>query len=332
MKKISFRSGLIAAMLVIALGYASCSDDFDYDYDSSSDQYSGFRSSEDSTVYNPLVGDSVQQYAGLVISRIYFTGSGQTVRDQYFKISNISNDTIDAQGVVVLESKFVSTIAYYGFVTDTITNTPDPIDSLNFVTQVIYQIPNPTPIAPGDSVVLAYQIADLSPSGINLSGADYAWEGTTETGPFLTKIFSYSATVWVLHNRGFCSYAIAALPDGLETDTTKLNYRGWKYTATYYLNVGTTPYSFKASNAYKIPKEWIIDAVNVQAPVYSSNVLHTLPHSLDYGYTYAGDTTNNNATTRYGYAVTRKDSAGIFIDTNNSTNDFIPNDFLSTPY
>jgi hypothetical protein len=329
-QKSSFQSGLIAAVLGVALSYTACSDELDYN--SSSDQFSEFSDSGTLTdTDNPYVGDSVQQYAGLVLSRIYFTGSGQSIRDQYFKISNNSNDTIDAQGVVVLESKFVSTTAYYGFVTDTISNTPNPIDSLKFVTGVIYQIPDPTPIAPGDSVVLAYQIADLTPEGLDLSSADYAWEETTATGPFLNKIFSYSASVWVLHNRGFSSYAIGALPENVN-DTTALNALGWKYTGYYYLNVNGTPYRYTASKAYAIPKEWIIDAVNVQAPVFSSNVLHTLPHSLDYGYTYAGSTTNNNATTRFGYVVTRDHNGTKFIDTNNSTNDFIPNQSLINPY
>jgi hypothetical protein len=318
-----FRNGLIAAVLLITLGYTACSDDLDYD-GSSSNQFSGTYGSDALTNgYNPLVGDSVQQYAGLVLSQIYFTGSGSTVRDQYIKIANISGDTIDAKGVVVLESKFNSVTAYYDF-------TP-PIDSVYFVTGVIYQIPGTKLIPPGDSILLAYQKAEVT-DGLDLSDADYAWEG--DTGPKLTKIFSYSLTQWVLHNRGFTSYAIAALPDSTATDTTKLITRDWKYEGTYKLDVYnattgvTTTYNYTASKAYKIPNEWIIDAVHVWAPQYNTNVVQTIPPVLDYGYTYAGDTLNNNSPNRYKYAVTRRDSTGNISDTNNSSSDFIPNDYI----
>jgi hypothetical protein len=257
----------------------------------------------------------VQQYAGLVLSKIYFTGSGSTVRDQYFRITNNSDTVIDAQGVVVLESKFNCATAYYGF--------SDSISDQHFVTGVIYRVPDPTPIAPGDSIVLAYQREDLVPQdGLDLSGADYGWTEGTPT-PLLDKIFSYSATVWVLHNRGFASYAIAALPEGVN-DTTALNNRGWKYTGTYYLNVNGTVYPYTASKAYKIPNEWIIDAVNVVSSDTSQRLLQTLPYVLDAGETDTG-VLPSNSTARFGIAVSRNRGAnGKYVDTNNSTNDFAP--------
>ncbi|MDR2042500.1 MAG: DUF4876 domain-containing protein [Tannerella sp.] len=311
MKKNFLRSGLIAAVSGIALSYASCSDDFDYE--SSSGQYSGLSGSGGGVAaYNPLVGDSVQQYAGLVISKIYFTGSGSSIRDQYFRISNNSDTIIDAQGVIVLESKFVcGTTAYYDF--------SDSISDKNFVTEVVYRIPYSTPIAPGESIILAYQIAEV-PDGLDLSGANYGWTAGTPD-PLLSKIFSYSATVWVLHNRGFRSYAIGALP----ADSTSF-LANYKYTGTYKYDVHNdkvdTTYVITTTNAYKIPNEWIIDAVNVVSPVPAERVVQTLPYSLDSGLTYAGDTSNSSSTARFEKAVSRKSAGGKYVDTNNSTNDF----------
>jgi hypothetical protein len=328
MKRNLFRSGILAAALGLALGAASCSDDFDYE--SSSDQSFGFYGSETIGVaYDPLTGDSVQQYAGLVISEIYFTGSGNNpnsgglINDQYIRITNNSDDSIDVGGVAVLESKFNSVTAYTDF-------TP-PIDDADFVTGVIFQVPASKPLASGESILLApYRKSYTDSTGLNLSCADYEWNVNSGTGS-LTKVFSYSLTTWVLHNRGFSSYAIAALPGGYysENDTTALNNLGWKYTGTYNLNVGGTVYPYTATKAYAIPNEWIIDAVNVQAPVYTSNVVPTLPEVLDEGYTYAGDTTNNNSTTRFRHKVIRNIVSGKYLDTNNSLNDFHANDTIS---
>jgi hypothetical protein len=263
----------------------------------------------------------VQQYAGLVLSKIYFTGSGSSVRDQYFRITNNSDDTIDASGVVVLESKFTcGAVRNYDC-------TP-PIDGSAFVTEVVYRIPDsiPTPIAPDSSIVIAYQNANVT-GGLNLSDAAYAWEVGS---PLLDKVFSYSATIWILHNRGFRSYAIAALPTHENTAAFLANYA---YTGTYKFDVHTptldTTYVMTTTNAYYIPNEWIIDAVNVVSPVPSERVVQTLPEVLDYGFTWAGDSTNSSSATRFGKVVTRDFDGIKYIDTNNSTNDFIANDSIN---
>jgi hypothetical protein len=94
-----------------------------------------------------------------------------------------------------------------------------------------------------------------------------------------------------------------------------------------------TTYTFYTTNAYKIPNEWIIDGVNVHAPILSTNVLRTIPYELDYGYTSAG--TNNTAATSFLHAVTRqKDDSGRYIDTNDSSPgfDFLPNDPIIIPW
>jgi hypothetical protein len=73
--------------------------------------------------------------------------------------------------------------------------------------------------------------------------------------------------------------------------------------------------------------------VNVVSPVASERVLQTLPYVLDEGFTWAGDPNDSSSPTRFGLAVTRDtDITGKFIDTNNSTNDFITNDPDNDPF
>jgi hypothetical protein len=325
MRKNFFKNGLIAVVLGVTLSYTACSDDFNYE--SSSGQSAGLYSSgTQDAESNPLVGDSVQQYAGLVISKIYFTGSGYIyepdtvlIRDQYIRITNNSEDIIDAQKVVVLESKFVcGPVKFY--------NISPAIDSSIFVTEVVYRIPDPTPIEPGESIVLAYQNQEV-PGGLNLSGAAYGWEAGS---PLLSKIFSYSKTEWIMHNRGFRSYAIGVLPADSATFLT-----AYKYEGVYVIKTGAgISYVMTTKDAYQIPNEWIIDAVNVVSPNPSERVVQTLSKNLDSGFTWAGNPANSSDTIRFKHAVTRKwdEFTEKFDDTNNSSNDFLPNDFQYNPF
>jgi hypothetical protein len=328
-KKSFFRNGLIAAVLLITLGYTACSDDIDYN-ESSSYQSSELQSSS-GIPFSP--GDSVTKYKGLLLTKIYFTGSGYSyhpdttlIRDQYFRITNNSDTAINAAGVAILESKFVSPSDYYDF--------SDSISNQNFVTQVIYRIP-PRPsllIPPDSSLVIAYQRENLSPDGLDLSHADYGWTAGTPA-PLLEEIFTYSQTVWILHNRGFRSYAIAGLPASV-SDTTDLINLGWKYSGTYKLDVGDTTYTFTTTKAYKIPNEWIIDAVNVVSPVEDERDLHTLPYILDTGFTDAGDIFDSSSPDRFKHAVTRRkdQNTGKYLDSDDSSKDFIPNDSIYNPW
>jgi hypothetical protein len=308
-----FRSGAIAAVLGLALGWTACTDDFDEM--SSSDQplatdFAG----------NPLKKSSPRsQYDGLLLTKIYFTGSDSTVFDQYFRITNNGDRTIDADGLIILESKFGNTSHYFGF--------SDSISVDTFVTQVVYQVPYHTPIAPDSSIIVVSRRQDFSPArGLDLTNADFGWvQGTTP--PLLDEIFSYSATYWVLHNRGFHSYAIAAL----EKDSADFINEN-AYTGTYWIQVGDTAYQMTTSKAYSVPQDWIVDAVNVRSPVASEDYLHTLPYDLDEGYTYAGDTSDSSSKLRFRHAVTRVKSGTKFVDNDDSTRDFIPNDPVYDPW
>ena len=72
---------------------------------------------------------------------------------------------------------------------------------------------------------------------------------------------------------------------------------------------------------YKVPNSWILDGVNLS--VESVHEWNVLDASIDAGWTYCGKVDKDE--TRFNKSVIRKqDANGKYIDTNNSTNDFIP--------
>ena len=91
------------------------------------------------------------------------------------------------------------------------------------------------------------------------------------------------------------------------------------YTATYQFTFGGFNKTMK-EEAYKIPNSWVVDAVNLGAKGrYEWSVFSA---ALDAGWTYCSEKDNDK--TRYGLSVIRKMENGKYVDTNNSTNDFIP--------
>jgi hypothetical protein len=310
-----FRSGIAAAAFGTCVALAGCADERFLDSALPDENSVAEKTFQSSTPYDSLV-----------ISKIFFAAHSKYFRDCYIRITNNSSHDVDVSNLVVLESKFKSASAYFNF--------SDSIALNDFVTEVVYQIP-PTEILPsGQSLVLADEAIDHSDGGVydayvNLERANYAWTNTgTSAAVLMTKVFSYSQSYWQLHTRGYCAYAIAQLR--VDTATFLANY---KYTGTYDVLVhrpdGTdTVYVMTTTNAYSVPNSWIIDAVHVAGPSAAERILQTIPLALDAGYTYAGDPTGVDPTLRYEKCVTRKiDSVTEkFIDTDNSTNDFIPND------
>lgn len=261
---------------------------------------------------------------GLVISEIFFTGTltpegKQYSDDQYFKIGNNSGDTIYLDGLAIVESAFL-TVEKEDY-------SPD-IMAKAMTADAIYVIPGSGkehPLAPGKEVVLALNARDhkeINPNSIDLSKADFEFydessnpsytDDDNPNVPNLVNWYDYSASYFSLHNRGFKSYAIAR--PTVDADTF---IKEFKYTYTYTFTYGE--YSFDMDGeGFKIPNEWIIDAVNLSvADSWQWNV--TAP-SLDAGWTHCGSVDRDQ--NRYGKAVVRKMENGKWVDTNNSTNDF----------
>lgn len=267
-----------------------------------------------------------------IFEEIFFTGtrraSGSSyIGDTYFKIYNNTDHVLYADGLAICESKFKSTQFY--------TYTPD-IRQDEMTVHAIYVIPgNGTehPVAPGESLVICDTGIDhriSNPNSFDLSDADFEWydESTnpshtdidSPTVPNLDKWYCYTQTVFIPHNRGFSSFALARIPIGKEA---YLNDYYYDYEYTMYLPAGTFPMS---GSAYRLPNEWIVDGVNCS--VETDRQWNVLPPSIDAGWTHCGamDSDEN----RFFKSIRRKmlyltdDGIRVLKDTNNSTADFNP--------
>ena len=220
-----------------------------------------------------------------IFEEIFFTGtrraSGSSyIGDTYFKIYNNTDHVLYADGLAICESKFKSTQFY--------TYTPD-IRQDEMTVHAIYVIPgNGTehPVAPGESLVICDTGIDhriSNPNSFDLSDADFEWydESTnpshtdidSPTVPNLDKWYCYTQTVFIPHNRGFSSFALARIPIGKEAYLSDYYY---DYEYTMYLPAGTFPMS---GSAYRLPNEWIVDGVNCS--VETDRQWNVLPPSID---------------------------------------------------
>lgn len=268
-----------------------------------------------------------------IIQEVFYTGTLYPTGKQYngtgyVRIYNNTDRVLYADGLAFMESKF-STTQKYDY-------TPDLLSS-HMTVHAIYVIPGSGqehPVAPGESLILCDTGIDhrlVNPNAFDLSHADFEWYDVSSspsnldidspTVPNLDKWYCYTNSFFILHNRGFKAWALARIPTDKETFLAE-NYYEYEYTMV--LPAGTFPMSQKA---YKVPNEWIVDAVN--ASVASEYVWNVTDASLDRGYTYCGEIDHDK--TRYFKSVRRKllyktsDGRCVFKDTNNSTVDFNPN-------
>lgn len=265
----------------------------------------------------------------LIISELYFAGSlqpsgDQYYGDQYFKLYNNTDHVIYADGLSVVESQFLTTQKFV--------YTPDIMDEAMSV-DAIYTIPGSGtdyPVEPGCEIIIADMAIDhraINPNSIDMSHADFEWYDESSDPkytdidnpavPNLDKWYSYTRTIWLLHNRGFKAYALARIPVG--RDEYLASYR---YTVEY-VQV-TAAGSFPMSRTcYRLPNAWITDVVTCSVPSdYKWNV--TAP-VLDTGWTGCGAVDGDK--NRYFRAVRRavaSDEGGRIVlkKTNNSGSDF----------
>ena len=265
-----------------------------------------------------------------IIEEIFFTGtlreSGkQYYGDSYVKIYNNTDHVLYADGLALVESKFVSTQKY--------DYTPD-IRQDTMTVHAIYVVPGSGeehPVQPGESMVICdtginHQVAN--PNSFDLSEANFVWYDVStspdnmdidsETVENLDKWYCYTLSVFVLHNRGFRSYALARMQVPKEEYLKKFFY---KYEYIISSPQGNYPWSQKA---YKLPNDWIVDGVNCS--VEAERQWNVLPATVDAGWTHCGKIDHDKD--RYFKSVRRKmlylDENGhrVLQDTDNSTDDF----------
>jgi hypothetical protein len=254
--------------------------------------------------------------SGWVFKELYFTGS-QTpegkvyYKDKYFEIYNNSNEVLYADGLSFCEGDHLSS--------NELNEWASIIDAA-FVAHTIYSVPgNGTtyPVQPGKSVIIADIAIDHRTSNANsfdLSKANFEWydnhslDVDVPETPNMIRHFSYSASIWTPHNRGFKAYVIFK-PEGTMEAFMATN------------NVDKTTANGSVITRYKIPNNLILDAVELGTP--SDFLSKALSPALDISYTHCGD--GDNA--RYGKCVRRKvssvvDGRVVYQDTNNSAVDF----------
>lgn len=264
-----------------------------------------------------------------IISEIFFAGTlrptgNQYYGDDYIKIYNNTDHVLYADGLTFLESKFLTTQKY---------NYRPNVMASAFTVQAIYTIPGSGtdyPVMPGEELILCDTGIDhrvANENSFDLSNADFEWfdvstspshlDIDSPTMPNLDKWYCYTQSFFLLHNRGFKAWALARIPIDKEEYLAQYMYR---YNYEVIVEAGTYPMS---QQAYKIPNEWIVDAVNCSVESeYAWNVVHS---SLDRGYAYCG--TMDHDKTRYFHSVRRKmlylkNGRPVLKDTNNSSVDF----------
>ena len=267
----------------------------------------------------------------LLIEEVFFTSNlipetGKTDKfkgDQYFRLTNNCDETLYADGIMIMEAK-INSMSKFKYL--------EPNKDKFADVGTVYCIPGSgkdVPLDPGKSLIIANNAQNhlaTNSNSFDLSHADFEWYDKSTSAsnqdidnPDITNLdiwFTYTNTVWILHDRGFLGYAIAFPPASVNKEKFLADY---PWTGDYINEVTGTQMSI--SKAYKVPNEWVIDAVNLAV----TSLIYTMSFdaTLDSGYTYCGKIDKDPE--RYGKSVRRKvDENGKLVDTNNSTNDFIP--------
>lgn len=269
-----------------------------------------------------------------VIEEIFFTGnvladgvnndSGDG--DQYIKITNNSYGTLYADGltfvVSTLDSQTASTGATWVY--------PELPDSIAF--SAAYRIPgNGTdyPVNAGESIILAVTAQNFksaeNPNGFDLSKADFEFvdsenDDAIDNPDVPNMIIWFSKPMHMLHNRGYKSFAIIDIPSYINEDSYMANY-AWEGKRT--MDWNGFHFEQDITEAWLSPNDWVLDGINCAI----AENLGTLAFNstIDAGYTGCGAVDKDPD--RFGKSVLRKRDPSTYrlIDTNNSTNDFIPN-------
>ena len=263
-----------------------------------------------------------------IIEEVFFTGVKTSDNknynsSRYFKITNNTNKILFADQLIIGQSEFLTTDD----------KNPTPYNkNLSFPVKGVMVLPgngNQYPVQPGDFIVIADNAINHkqnTSTAYDLHNADFEFPSTN---PALGQVDNPSVpnaeviytqmtfNMFFLHNRGFESYVIARFPTGENKDSFLQKF---KYDYSYQNSAG----SITSKSVYSIPNSWIIDAENNSVP---TKFIHTLTApGIDSGWTSVGATDSD--ANRFGKSVRRKTAGtmtngkNLYMDTNNSTNDF----------
>ena len=276
----------------------------------------------------------------LLIEEVYFTGSliegaSTSSNDKYIRLTNNSDHPIFADRVMFCKNYiegFITNVgAFYTY---------PALDTEGIAVTDMYVIPGAGTdyvVYPDESIIIALDAQNFSednPNAFDLSNVDFEFnDGVIDVEdsdnpdvPDMEVWYKKLHSMTLFHNRGFESYAIV-LPPANETAETIMNNHHWTGTYTFdFTNAATGQsyhfeYDIADDDAFLIPAEWVLDAVNCS----TEDVFYRNPwgSAFDAGWTHAGDFDGDIS--RFGKSVRRLSVDGKLVDTNNSTNDFIPN-------
>ena len=260
----------------------------------------------------------------LILEEIFISGTRtpegkQYIGDSYIKLYNNTDEILYADGLLILQSYFETNAK--------VVHSPNIIAEA-FNVDAVQQIPGSGkdyPVPPYTSIIIATDAInhreynknsiDLRQAHFEIKKSDDDEDPDNPQVPNLNNILGEL----VLSNQGNKSFAIARLPKGMTASQYLTEY---KYNYTY--RETGVDFDIPQEN-YKIPNQWIVDAVNI-APKEEFQWLLT-SEALDSGWTYSSERQSDVG--RYGKAVRRKVSNSDankkqYQDTNNSTVVFTP--------
>lgn len=280
--------------------------------------YSGSASSveisaEGQTIKVPV---TVAESSALVLKEIYYACSGDYyIREQFYEVYNNSDATVYLDGLCIAEVDYYNQVdkAPYNFQIENPQNYVFAGD--------VWQIPGDGtsyPLQPGESAVIAQWATDHSMESLNpgsaigdLSSAEFeALTGETTVG---TTVITDNAAINMEHP--VMAYSLAQWLTSVGGATRVIFYPEHELNSENMIAAEGL-----YGGAREIPVEWILDGVNA-VPDETMIQYKGLPDNIDAGTIWTGEAYCGKSIARK-ISETREDGRIIYMDTNNTTNDF----------
>ena len=270
-------------------------------------------SSEGQTIEVPV---TVAESSALVLKEIYYACSGDYyIREQFYEVYNNSDATVYLDGLCIAEVDYYNQVdkAPYNFQIENPQNYVFAGD--------VWQIPGDGtsyPLQPGESAVIAQWATDHSMESLNpgsaigdLSSAEFeALTGETTVG---TTVITDNAAINMEHP--VMAYSLAQWLTSTGGATMVIFYPEHELNSENMIAAEGL-----YGGAREIPVEWILDGVNA-VPDETMIQYKGLPDSIDAGTIWTGEAYCGKSIARK-ISETRADGRIIYMDTNNTTNDF----------
>lgn len=270
--------------------------------------------------------------SGFVIEELFIsptynseTKKSYTYGEQYIKITNNSDVTLYADGLGIAQSALLSSMKQDYVDKDAIKDVL-PVDFLS----IIPGDGTTYPVKPGASIIVANDALDHSKvfsGAVDLSHADFEIYDLSSNSRFqdtdnpevpnLISYYKSSKTVFSFHQKGCTTIALVKVPVDVATYV-----KDYAWSAKYVFRFQNFTKEMEA-NAYKVPLDWIVDAVFLG--IKDKIDWRYIPDTIDAGFTGWCDSFQDK--TGLGTAVIRKvereaNGRKYLKDTNNSTEDF----------